>query len=30
MTGMQHPRKVLSTASFHVVQLERSDHTGVR
>ena len=29
MTGMQHLRKLLSRASFHVVQLDRSQYTDV-
>jgi uncharacterized membrane protein YdjX (TVP38/TMEM64 family) len=30
MTGMQQLRKLLSMASFHVVQLDRSQYTEVR
>ena len=30
ITEMQHLRKLLSTASFHVVQLDRSEYTVVR
>ena len=30
MTGMQHLRRLLSRASFHVVQLDRSEYTEVR
>ena len=29
MTGMQHLRKLLSRASFHAVQLDRSQYTDV-
>ena len=29
VTGMQHLRKLLSMASFHVVQLDRSQYTDV-